>query len=895
MYTFSYLQLLLLSLAFLADSGSLVDYGTIQPQSPVVEIGKNFSATCVLYEAASSTADDIYWTNNDNTEIPKEQYTKINESAVNVTLTITNDTKTWLFCKSRRLPSKIHGITLTKEYFPEKPTNLSCKAEQVGNNVSPYINCTWTLGRKTQDTLFIRISGVGDLYSDKPKGNGVINLSSFPNHMSLEIWVDRENKLGKVQSDHLEIEANELVKLSPPPGVKVIPEKEFPRSLRMEWKHPIHEAYFKLRYNIRFCVASTEEWLEVPQSDTENHMESFRLQDLKPDTEYAVQVRCIQLEGRYWSEWSKNATARTPEAKPTSKPDVWRVLVPVEGRNERRVQVICKAPLESNGKIREYSMRYQNENWETVAINSTDVDSASQERRITAFQSIDLTENVTAYFDVICHNSAGKSPVASLVIPQKNRALPHVEALDWYTQEGKLWVKWELGSMTKVNLSEFVVEWVSVSDGQMDWQRERRLTNRAVILGNLEKFKRYNISVYPVYSGMVGKPVTRVAFLEQGAPLEAPTMKVKTGRHEVQLEWSKIPLNKQRGFIMNYTIFYSANGNEHPKSVTVSPDTHSYTLKQLSSHSRYTVWIRASTVQGYINSPEISFITLKYAPGQIEGIVVGVCITFLFCVLLVLIVWFRYKSWIKKTFWPDVPNPSNSTIGTWSPDFPSKPNPPKEGTLADVSVMEVDVDTYDGKSLYEEEKTCLPLKKDKYLSEEHSSGIGGSSCMSSPRQSVSDSDEGSDSGQTTASTIQYSSVVAAASSGYKGQTPSLLPPSQAPAQQPTFARSESTQPLLDQEEHPDLPGQDGSLQTQRNPNNPYFRRWQGGSEDSRQPAADLSQLEMEWQGGLAMLRFSPLEETSQQTTPTEEGQSPDGQQAGLTSGHRPQLSGYRPQ
>ena len=89
---------------------------------------------------------------------------------------------------------------------------------------------------------------------------------------------------------------------------------------------------------------------------------------------------------------------------------------------------------------------------------------------------------------------------------------------------------------------------------------------------------------------------------------------------------------------------------------------------------------------------------------------------------------------------------------------------PKETTLGDLSVVEVDV--FDQKSLCDEDKTSLPaLKKDKYLSEEHSSGIGGSSCMSSPRQSVSDSDE-ADSGQTTASTVQYSSVV-----GYKGQTP----------------------------------------------------------------------------------------------------------------------------
>ncbi|CAB1332413.1 unnamed protein product [Coregonus sp. 'balchen'] len=209
---------------------------------------------------------------------------------------------------------------------------------------------------------------------------------------------------------------------------------------------------------------------------------------------------------------------------------------------------------------------------------------------------------------------------------------------------------------------------------------------------------------------------------------------------------------------------------------------------------------------------------------------------------------------------------------------------PKESVLGDVSVVEVDV--FDRKSLCEEDKAGLPLKKDKYLSEEHSSGIGGSSCLSSPHQSVSDSDEGGDSGQTTASTVQYSSVVA--SCGYKGQTPCPLPQtpqsSSSQSQTPSFARSESTQPLLDSEEHPE-----GTESHQRYPRNPYFRRLPGGNDGDSADLGELNQLEME-----ASCRFCPLEQNSQQTTPTEEGQSPDGQ-PGPDPSYMPQLSGYRPQ
>lgn len=161
----------------------------------------------------------------------------------------------------------------------------------------------------------------------------------------------------------------------------------------------------------------------------------------------------------------------------------------------------------------------------------------------------------------------------------------------------------------------------------------------------------------------------------------------------------------------------------------------------------------------------------------------------------------------------------------------------------------------------DDEKASLPLKRDKYLSEEHSSGIGGSSCMSSPRHSVSDSDEGSDGADTTASTVQYSSVVAVG--GYKGQTPSSK------LQQVIFSRSESTQPLLDSEEHPEAAG-DGSR-----------RAWDAPAE------AEKEEEEEGRQPQAGALDFEPIME--------EPAASAESQAAESSCSYRPQRSGYRPQ
>lgn len=133
-----------------------------------------------------------------------------------------------------------------------------------------------------------------------------------------------------------------------------------------------------------------------------------------------------------------------------------------------------------------------------------------------------------------------------------------------------------------------------------------------------------------------------------------------------------------------------------------------------------------------------------------------------------------------------------------------------EGSFTDVSVVEIEAD--DKKSFSEQDlKPFDLLKKEKSTSEGHSSGIGGSSCMSSPRQSVSDSDEG-ETTQNTSSTVQYSTVVL---NGYRDQTPVQV-----------FSRSESTQPLLDSEERSEdhAGGSDSTTQRQQ-----YFK--QNGGQD----------------------------------------------------------------
>lgn len=40
------------------------------------------------------------------------------------------------------------------------------------------------------------------------ENQATVSMSTFPNHMTLEIWVESHNELGKVESEHLDAEAD---------------------------------------------------------------------------------------------------------------------------------------------------------------------------------------------------------------------------------------------------------------------------------------------------------------------------------------------------------------------------------------------------------------------------------------------------------------------------------------------------------------------------------------------------------------------------------------------------------------------------------------------------------------------------------------------------------------
>ncbi|KAG5836684.1 hypothetical protein ANANG_G00231030 [Anguilla anguilla] len=95
----SHIALLLLVLVCMVSHSAHINFcfGKTYPESPVLELGQSFTATCVLSEdgmrETGATAKDVFWEFR-NTRVPEELYTRINDSTVSVTVNVTRSWRT---------------------------------------------------------------------------------------------------------------------------------------------------------------------------------------------------------------------------------------------------------------------------------------------------------------------------------------------------------------------------------------------------------------------------------------------------------------------------------------------------------------------------------------------------------------------------------------------------------------------------------------------------------------------------------------------------------------------------------------------------------------------------------------------------------------------------------
>ncbi|XP_027462992.1 interleukin-6 receptor subunit beta isoform X3 [Zalophus californianus] len=302
--------------------GELLDpCGYIKPESPVLQLGSNFTAVCVLKEKCMDyfhvNASYIFWKTNHLT-VPKEQYTIINRTASSVTFTDTSLLNTQLTCNIRtfgQIDQNVYGIRIISGLPPEKPKNLSCIV-----NEGKKMMCQWDPGRETylETNFTLKSEWATEKFADcKTKRDTPTSCTvdySPVYFVNIEVWVEAENALGKVTSDHINFDPVDKVKPNPPHNLSVSNSEELSSILKLTWINSSIQGFIRLKYNIQYKTRDASIWSQIPPEDTASTRSSFTVQDLKPFTEYVFRIRCMKEDGKgFWSDWSEEASGITYE------------------------------------------------------------------------------------------------------------------------------------------------------------------------------------------------------------------------------------------------------------------------------------------------------------------------------------------------------------------------------------------------------------------------------------------------------------------------------------------------------------------------------------------------------------------------------------------------------
>ncbi|XP_049625016.1 interleukin-31 receptor subunit alpha [Suncus etruscus] len=547
--------------------------------------------------------------------------------------------------------------------LPAKPENITCILYFKKN-----LTCTWSSEHEEAVNYTVkRIYSAGNIShtctADNSENKTYASCSFYrPTIIPPDkhiIQVEAQNADGTTKSDKIVENLTAIMKIDPPEILSVKPILDVKRMVQVKWERPSRAlSTYTFKYVLRFRAVNATFWTEVNFTKLDFEIpDRHNLTGLQAFTEYVVALRWAVIESVFWSDWSPECQGTTEEEAPYGL-DVWRVLGPTDVDGRRPVRVLWKKAKEAPflEKALGYNIRYFPED----NTNLTKIMNTSNQQLELYLGRKPYCVSVTSY------NSLGKSPVSTLRIPAVDeKSFRSIESAHSWSTQDQLVVEWQSSSP---DVDTWMVEWVPDLDSEIStisWESVTHARNWTIQQDKLRPFWCYNISMYPMMQGRVGKPYSIQAYVKEDTPGQGPVTRTENiGVNTVTITWQKIPKSKRNGFINNYTIFYQAeDGKEFSK--TVNSSILQYDLDSLRRKTSYTVQVMASTRAGGTNGTRITFKTLSISVLEIFLVTALVGGGLLILIILTMVYGLKKPNKLKHLCWPKVPNPAESSIAAW--------------------------------------------------------------------------------------------------------------------------------------------------------------------------------------------------------------------------------------
>ncbi|NXU58992.1 CSF3R factor, partial [Turnix velox] len=661
--------------------------------SPVVPLGSAVTASCSIQSKLCRGLErekvQITWMMDNEPMAGSQQQDPDGTEVSNLTLPHFNRTqaKLWCWVEWNGTKQRVGMAEIRAGYPPAKPFNLSCVL-----NLSDYgLMCQWQQGAHSHLPTSVALKCAGSrgqvVTGCTPQGDSghcTVPRPLLQLYRQMEIWVSATNALGTAESQHLLIDPMDVAKLDPPAlhRVQSIPFQT--DCIVLSWEVARSSAHMELQCELRYRTDEDTLWALV--KDIPGQAGTAQRCGFLFGTSYSFQMRCRRSSARgYWSEWSPARNYTTHERAPSGTLDAWWSTRPATVGRGLEVQLRWKAPRqrEANGRVLGYrvtlSPRQKGRDPPTVC-NTTHT-------------HCNFSAPVgTSRVYLSAYNAAGESaPTEVILLQRRGQPLGGL----WAVPRGdhSLWVSWET---PPAPVTAYVLEWQRVSSQPRHcrgcWKLERDgAATTALIQDGIEPFQRYNISLYPLYKDAIGMPTHTTAYSRQKEPSSAPKLHLKSiSKSEAELCWDPVPVEMQNGFISSYTIFW-ANSTSDVSSATVNPSLSSFVIRELKPSTLYKVHIMASTAAGGTNGTSLTLVTTVLDDSEIQFLFLTLGL--IFVLLILLLICFQKNGRVKQQFWPNVPDPANSSLGKWVPvELQQEPLPvpgAKEPGLAAISTVTV--------------------------------------------------------------------------------------------------------------------------------------------------------------------------------------------------------------
>ncbi|KAL4660847.1 hypothetical protein GN956_G761 [Arapaima gigas] len=529
--------------------------------------------------------------------------------------------------------------------YPPDIRNLLCETQDLVS-----VECHWVLGQNTYlmglRRTFFTLNDRECLDANKPGSMELkCKLSMTLDKGETKFTLRAKNPLGQVELTDTADLKNRIRPLAPELSVE-----QEAKNARLQWHWTVQQyEILALLCEVQLSYGGRIRTLNY----TGQGLAQVLLEDLQPYEEYSTQVRCGAEQNFWrWGSWSSELRFRTKEDRPDPV-DIW-----VHMTSELTGYVLWK-PLsksQSHGVIQGYNVILRNL---TGGHPQELIPNGSEYSASFSLESLDSDHVVT----VTAHNAAGISPDANITIPRfqpdDGESLPEV-----------------LGSGSGFDLSwpqsanascGYVVVWTCASgeqNGQLDWVNVPAGNNSVKIESGIFKAGvKYNLSIYACTPRAPKLLERRHGYLEEQAPIAAVTsLKASQEGSDILLYWNSVPLEGQRGFIRGYTVYiYSGS---HPKLLEniTDPSVRNLTVTQL-SFDTYKFIVKPYTSAGEGPGLTVAIRLEPVADMLIMEILIALgTVTALF--ILVTAVCYRKREWVKRTFYPDIPEPK---LPEWSP------------------------------------------------------------------------------------------------------------------------------------------------------------------------------------------------------------------------------------